>query len=79
MKQIIDFTWLYLRSRLGINRGEMTLYMIVGGLLLAGAYFAYPAPFHKFVSTTIDQVLEIARDSFSGGSGGNPDKTRQVK
>lgn len=79
MKQILDYAWLYFRVKTRANGGDMTIYGIVGGLLIAAVYFAYPEPFHNFAAQLIDHTLETAKDSFSGGAKGNPDKKFQVK
>lgn len=79
MKESIQVSWVYLRALTAGRDGEIGFWTIIGGIALAAAYFAYPAPFHNFFATIIDLVLDTVRDSFRGGTDGNPDKKLQVK
>lgn len=79
MKESIKVSWIYLRYLTSGRGGEIGFWAIIGGVVLAAAYFAYPAPFQNFFATIIDMILDTVSDAFRGGTDGNPDKKLQVK
>ena len=79
MKQIASSYWIFLRLRAQGHSGEIGFWSVIGGVVLLAVYFAYPEPFHLFVSKFIHELLQIVNDSFSGGKTGSPDKDVQVK
>jgi hypothetical protein len=55
--------------RIRDNRGEGTLPLVIGGILLFTSYIMFPEMYHNFVHWAVKSIDSGVDDSFQGGYG----------